>query len=68
MPIEIHHRREVQALMERGAQIVEVLPRKEFEEDHLPGAIHLPLRKVEAEARQRLDGDRPIVVYCWDSA
>jgi rhodanese-related sulfurtransferase len=68
MPIEIHDRREVQALMERGAQIVEVLPRKEFEEDHLPGAIHLPLRKVEAEARQRLDGDRPIVVYCWDSA
>jgi rhodanese-related sulfurtransferase len=68
MPIEVHHRREVQALMERGAQIVEVLPLKEFEEDHLPGAIHLPLRKIEAEARQRLDGDRPIVVYCWDSA
>jgi rhodanese-related sulfurtransferase len=68
MPIEIHHRREVQALMDRGAQIVEVLPLKEFEEDHLPGAIHLPLRKIEAEARQRLDGDRPIVVYCWDSA
>jgi rhodanese-related sulfurtransferase len=68
MPNEIHDRREVQALMERGAQIVEVLPLAEFEEDHLPGAIHLPLRKIEAEARQRLDGDRPIVVYCWDSA
>jgi rhodanese-related sulfurtransferase len=54
--------------MERGAQIVEVLPRDEFEEDHLPGAIHLPLRKIEAEARQRLDGDRQIVLYCWDSA
>ena len=68
MPHEIHHRREVQALMERGAQIVEVLPRDEFEEDHLPGAIHLPLRKIETEDRQQLDGDRPIVVYCWDSA
>jgi rhodanese-related sulfurtransferase len=68
MPHEIHERREVQALMDRGAQIVEVLPRDEFEEDHLPGAIHLPLRKIEAEARQRLDGDRSIVVYCWDSA
>ncbi|HEY8116434.1 MAG TPA: rhodanese-like domain-containing protein [Actinomycetota bacterium] len=68
MPHEIHERREVQALMERGAQIVEVLPRDEFEEDHLPGAIHLPLRKIVAEARQRLDGDRQIVVYCWDSA
>jgi rhodanese-related sulfurtransferase len=68
MPTPIHDRREVQALMDRGAQIVEVLPREEFEENHLPGAIHLPLRKIEAEARQRLDGDRPIVVYCWDSA
>jgi rhodanese-related sulfurtransferase len=68
MPNEIHHRREVQALMDRGAQIVEVLPREQFEEDHLPGAIHLPLRKIEAEARKALDGDRPIVVYCWDSA
>jgi len=68
MPHEIHERREVQALMDRGAQIVEVLPLDEFEEDHLPGAIHLPLRKIEAEARQRLDGDRPIVVYCWDPA
>jgi rhodanese-related sulfurtransferase len=68
MPTPIHDRREVQALMDRGAQIVEVLPREEFEENHLPGAIHLPLRKIEAEARRRLDGDRPIVVYCWDSA
>jgi rhodanese-related sulfurtransferase len=68
MPHEIHDRREVQALMERGAQVVEVLPREEYEEDHLPGAIHLPLRKIETEARQRLDPDRPVVVYCWDSA
>ena len=68
MPNPIHDRREVQALMDQGAQIVEVLPLEEFEEDHLPGAIHLPLRKIEGEARQRLDGDRPIVVYCWDSA
>ena len=68
MPHEIHERREVQALMERGAQIVEVLPLDEFEEDHLPGAIHLPLRKIETEDRQQLDSGRPIVVYCWDSA
>ena len=68
MPQEIHDRREVQALMDSGTQIVEVLPREEFEEDHLPGAIHLPLRKIESEAKRRLDANRPIVVYCWDSA
>ena len=68
MPHEIHHRDEVQALMDRGAQLVEVLGREEFEEDHLPGAINLPLRRIESEAKARLDPSRPVVVYCWDSA
>ena len=68
MPHEIHDRHAVQQLIDRGAQLVEVLPRNEYEEDHLPGAIHLSLRKIEAEARQHLDADRPVVVYCWDSA
>ena len=67
MPREIHDRREVQELMRNGAQVVEVLPREEYEEDHLPGAVHLSLRRIEAEAGQ-LDPARPIVVYCWDSA
>ena len=61
-------RRDVQDLMEKGAQVVEVLPRPEFEEDHLPGAISIPLRRIETEARSRLDPDEPVVVYCWDSA
>jgi rhodanese-related sulfurtransferase len=61
-------RAEVQRLMERGAQVVEVLPHEEFEEEHLPGAINLPLRKIEGEARGRLDPNRPVVVYCFDFA
>jgi rhodanese-related sulfurtransferase len=58
----------VRRLMERGAQIVEVLPAQEYSEDHLPGAINLPLRKIEAEASQVLDPSRPVIVYCWDTA
>jgi rhodanese-related sulfurtransferase len=68
MPREIHERDEVRALIERGAQVVEVLGPEEFEEDHLPGAINLPLRKLEREARTGLDPARPVLVYCWDSA
>lgn len=68
MPRDVHDRREVRSMMKRGAQIVEVLPREEYEEDHLPGAIHLPLRRIEAEATERLDTAGPVVVYCWDSA
>lgn len=67
MPTEIG-RSEVQRLVEQGAQLVEVLPADEYEEDHLPGAISLPLRRLETEAVQTLDRNRPVIVYCWDSA
>jgi rhodanese-related sulfurtransferase len=55
-------------LMDRGAQVVDVLPPREYGEDHIPGAVNLPLRRIETEATQVLDSDRPIVVYCADSA
>jgi rhodanese-related sulfurtransferase len=54
--------------MEQGAQLVDVLPAREYGEDHLPGAINLPLRRIEAEANRVLDPSRPVIVYCWDSA
>jgi rhodanese-related sulfurtransferase len=68
MPHEVHERDEVRSLIGRGVQVVEVLGPEEFEEDHLPGAINLPLRKLETEAERVLDRSRPVLVYCWDSA
>ena len=67
MPTEID-RSQLQTLVERNAQVVEVLPAEEYEEDHLPGAISLPLRRLESEAVRLLDRNRPVVVYCWDTA
>jgi hypothetical protein len=67
MPKEID-RKELQKLVQRGAQLVEVLPPDEFEEDHLPGAVSLPLRRLETEAVTVLDRSRPVIVYCWDTA
>jgi rhodanese-related sulfurtransferase len=49
-----------------GAQFVEVLGRSEYEEEHLPGAIHIPLRKLDGEAPEWLDAGQPVVVYCFD--
>ena len=68
MPHEVHDRTEVQALIAGAAQLVEVLGPEEFEEEHLPGAINIPLRRIEREALDRLDPARPVVVYCSDSA
>ena len=66
MPLEID-RESVQSMTQAGAQLVEVLPPEEYEEQHLPGAVNLPLRRIE-EARDTLDPGRAVVVYCWDSA
>jgi rhodanese-related sulfurtransferase len=51
--------RGVQQLRERGGQLVEVLPREEYEELHLPGAVHLPLKELDAEHARQLDRERP---------
>jgi len=66
MPTEID-RNQVQRLVESGAQLVEVLPPDEYAEDHLPGAISLPLRRIDAEAVSVIDRTRAVIVYCWDT-
>ena len=65
MPKEIR-REGVRRLVAEGAQLVEVLPSPEYEEDHLPGAIHVPLRKIDSQARDVFDFNCLVIVYCWD--
>ena len=57
----------VRRLADEGAQLVEVLPRDEYREQHLPGAINIPLKELDRRSIARLDHDRPIVVYCFDT-
>jgi rhodanese-related sulfurtransferase len=54
-------------LLEHGAQLVEVLPEDDYEYEHLPGAINIPLKTLNAESTRRLVRDRPVIVYCYDT-
>jgi rhodanese-related sulfurtransferase len=56
----------VQELVREGAQLVEVLPEDDFEGEHLPGAVNLPLRELDASTAAGLDRRRPVIVYCYD--
>jgi rhodanese-related sulfurtransferase len=56
----------VQELLGNGAQLVEVLPADEYEDEHLPGAVNLPLKELNATTVARLDRSRPVIVYCYD--
>jgi rhodanese-related sulfurtransferase len=53
-------------LVKNGAQLVEVLPAAEYDEEHLPGAINIPLKEVDRRAPERLERNTPVIVYCWD--
>ena len=59
-------RERVQELLRNGAQLVEVLPAEEYDDEHLPGAVNLPLKELNATTAARLDRSRPVIVYCYD--
>jgi len=65
MPREIQ-RDEVQRMVAAGAQLVDVLPRAEYDAEHIAGAINIPLKELNRETAARLDPGRPVIVYCWD--
>jgi rhodanese-related sulfurtransferase len=56
----------LRALLDAGAQLVEVLPAAEYADQHLPGARSIPLKTLNADTTADLHRARPIVVYCWD--
>lgn len=64
MPTGIN-RDELQALTGQGAQLVEVLPPDDYDWAHLPGAVNLPLKELDARASE-LDRSQPVIVYCHD--
>jgi rhodanese-related sulfurtransferase len=58
---------DLQRLLAQGAQLVDVLPADEYADEHLPGAVNIPLKELDAESAGRLDRSRPVVTYCHDS-
>lgn len=68
MPGQIYRAEDVKRLLEQGAQLVDVLPPEDYEESHLPGALNIPLRQLDATTSSRLDRKRAVIVYCHDFA
>ena len=58
---------EVQRLVEDGAQLVDVMSRSEYDDSHLPGAVHISLKELDTQAAAKLERDRPVIAYCYDS-
>jgi rhodanese-related sulfurtransferase len=65
MPTEIK-RDEVCHMVVGGAVLVEVLPTEEYDAEHLPGAINIPLPQLDRQSTAVLQRDQSIIVYCYD--
>ncbi len=64
--INVIDRDEVRGLIGRGAQLVDVLPARQYEEAHLPNAISIPLETLDTRTVAQLHWNEPVVVYCSD--
>jgi len=57
-------RYEVLRLMrDERAQLLEVLPQQEYEDEHIAGAVNIPLKRLSSEGVSGLEKGLPVIVY-----
>ena len=66
MPSAIFRDEVRRLVQEEGSQLVDVLPREEYKDEHLPKAINIPLKELDRQTIARLNRDAPVIVYCHD--
>ena len=58
---------ELKRLLDQGVQLIDVLAPDEFADEHLPGAVNIPLKQLDAESAAQLNPRKPVAVYCHDA-
>ncbi|MEE8374963.1 MAG: rhodanese-like domain-containing protein [Acidimicrobiia bacterium] len=63
MTTSIDRRDLIRLIDDEDAQVVDVLPEREYSNSHIPGAINIPLKGLNDETSSILKRDKPVVVY-----
>lgn len=63
MTTSIDRRGLIRLIDDEDAQVVDVLPEREYSNSHIPGAINIPLKGLNDETSSILKRDKPVVVY-----
>lgn len=66
MPHQIT-REDVQRLTADGAVLIDTLPESEYAEEHITGAVNIPLKKLNRQTTVHLAKDAALIVYCYDT-
>ena len=54
----------IQTIKQKKGTLLDVRSEMEFETQHIPGAINIPLETIEANLSKITEMQKPIVVYC----
>lgn len=54
----------IQSIKEKKGTLLDVRSVMEFETEHVPGAINIPLETIEANMSKIAEMPKPLVVYC----
>jgi phage shock protein E len=54
----------IKSIQEKKGTLLDVRSVMEFEENHIPGAVNVPLDTIEANIQRIAEMPKPIVVYC----
>jgi rhodanese-related sulfurtransferase len=63
MPIPISRDEVLRLMRDERAQLVEVLPHQEYEDEHIAGAVNIPLKRIGNKSVSRLEKGLPVIVY-----
>jgi rhodanese-related sulfurtransferase len=66
VPIEITVDEVQRLVRDESAVLIEVLPRREYLEEHPPGARNVPLKELTADAVADIARSQPVITYCHD--
>ena len=56
----------LRGLLRDRAVLIDMLPAQEYEAEHIPGAINIPLKTLGRATTRQLKSDRPLIAYCHD--
>jgi len=66
MPVPIT-REDVQRMTAEGGVLIDTLPESEYAEEHIVGAVNIPLKKLDRQTTAHLAKDDALIVYCYDT-
>ncbi len=55
---------DLQAMIKAGAKIIDVRTAEEFNEEHYPNALNIPVDQIRQRLTEFGEKNTPIVVYC----